>query len=63
MIPEIGIMVGAYIVTRMVSLALRKSDGSEHVVSQILAAVTIVVAIAMITALVKGGAGSSLSLP
>ena len=44
MIPVIGTMVGAYIITRMVSLMTRTGDREEHEVVFYLAAFTAIVA-------------------
>ena len=40
MIPDIGLMIGAYIVTRMASLLTRRNS-NEGVVTKVLAALTI----------------------
>lgn len=45
MIPAIGYMIGFYIITRMLSLILRKNDVKESAVTIVFAAITIVVAI------------------
>ncbi len=55
MIPDIGLMVGAYVVTRMVSFLTRKGNNAESVVVKVLAAVTIVVvAICVADLLMRG---------
>ena len=43
MIPSIGVMVGCYILTRMVSFLARKGDRAESGVVKLAALVTIVV--------------------
>lgn len=51
MIQIIGLMVGAYIVTRMVSLLLRKKDGEESIVTRVFAVITVIVAVIGIASL------------
>lgn len=53
MIPDIGLMVGFYIITRMVSLANREN---ESIVVKILAALTILVTAWAIFDLITRGA-------
>jgi hypothetical protein len=55
MIPEIGIMVGAYIITRCVGLL-----GSANPVAQILAVLTVLVAGVVCFDLLGGGAAGVL---
>lgn len=43
MIPEIGFMVGAYIITRMLSFILRTGERKEHGIVIVLAGGTILV--------------------
>jgi hypothetical protein len=54
MIPAIGYMVACYIITRMFSLLTKKKDGNESTITNILAGVTIVVALFGIYVLVTG---------
>jgi len=49
-------MIGAYIATRMLSLALRRADGKEHIVTQVCAAITLAVALFICWDLLKSGA-------
>ena len=44
MIPDIGLMIGAYIVVRMASFLTRKGERAESVVVKVLAWITIVIA-------------------
>lgn len=55
MIPVIGLMIGAYIVTRMASFLLRSGERSESVVVKILAVVTILVTCVCVYDLVARG--------
>jgi len=43
MIPDIGIMIGAYIITRMTSILARRGERSEDLVIKIFAGLTILV--------------------
>ncbi len=43
MLPEIGFMVGAYIITRMTSLLTRTEQGTESMIARIFASITILV--------------------
>jgi hypothetical protein len=45
MLPTIGIMIGFYILTRMVSFILRGGDRSEPIIVKVLAVITGIVAI------------------
>jgi len=42
MIPEIGLMIGLYIITRMVSFLLRTGDRKENIIVLVLAVITII---------------------
>jgi len=44
MIPAIGYMVGAYIITRMFSLLLKNKEGKESVITIAFAIITILIA-------------------
>ena len=59
MIPDIGILMGTYIITRMVEVVLpKRKDGTENVVSQLLALITILVAVfVMLDLFMKGSVG------
>lgn len=59
MIPTIGIMIGCYIVTRMMQLgmdALQRESAFERVMLKLLAFVTIVVAVWGMISLMAGAA-------
>ena len=43
MIPEIGLMIGLYIITRMISFLLRTGERKESVAVYVLAVITIIV--------------------
>ena len=55
MIPTIGLMIGFYIVTRMLSLATRKGDRAEASVVRISAALTLIVAVLGMVSLFMSG--------
>lgn len=57
MIPEIGLMVGLYIVTRMFSILLRTGERREHAFIMILAGITIVVTVFVMADLFIRGSG------
>ncbi|MDR5801171.1 hypothetical protein [Caballeronia sp. LZ001] len=58
MIPDIGLMVGLYIITRMIALI---SDKAQHTASRLFAAGTILVALICIVDLMsKGGSAPPL---
>jgi hypothetical protein len=61
MIPEIGLVVGLYIITRMFQLLLPKGERREHVFVTILAGITIVVAIFVMADLFIRGGGLTVS--
>jgi hypothetical protein len=54
MIPTIGLMVGGYIVTRMLSLMTRKGERAESSVVRVFAALTLAGAVFGMWALVAG---------
>lgn len=56
MIQIIGLMVGTYIVTRMISLLLGKKDGDESIVTRVFAVITVIVAVIGIAGLLMTGA-------
>ena len=43
MLPEIGLMIGLYIITRMVSFLLRTGERKESIAVWVLASITIIV--------------------
>jgi hypothetical protein len=55
MLAEIGIMIGAYIITRMVSFITRKGERAETVTVKILAFITVVLTLVVIGALIWEG--------
>jgi hypothetical protein len=61
MIPDIGLMIAAYIVTRMVWIVVKR-DPREHVVVIVMAVATIIVAaIGAVDLVVRGGGNLSTS--
>jgi hypothetical protein len=48
MIPEIGLMVGFYIITRMISFLTRKDDRKESGAVMVLAVITIIITLFVI---------------
>ena len=56
MIPEIGLMIGLYIITRCVSFLTRSGERKESVLVLILAGVTIIVTIFVVIDLFSTGA-------
>jgi hypothetical protein len=59
MVPEIGLMVGLYVITRMFQLLLPKGERRQNVFVTILAGITIVVTIFVIADLfIRGGSVS-----
>lgn len=55
MIPDIGLMMGVYIITRMISFLTRKGERSESVIVRIFAVITIFVTIICIFDLLLRG--------
>ena len=55
MIPDIGLMIGVYIITRMVSFLLRSEGRAEPVVVKFLAVVTILVTLVCVADLMMTG--------
>ena len=55
MIPEIGLMVGFYIITRMVSFLMRKGERKESIAVYVFAVITILITIFVIYDLFTGG--------
>jgi len=56
MIPEIGLMIGLYIITRCVSFLTRSGERRESILVLILAGVTIIVTIFVVIDLFSTGA-------
>jgi hypothetical protein len=63
MIPMIGIMIGFYIITRMIELLARKGERTEPRIVAVFAVTTIVVAGYAIYSLATTGASLADSLP
>ena len=59
MLPEIGLMMGVYIITRMVSFLSRTGDRSESVVAKVFSAITILVTLFVILDLLSRGSSPS----
>ena len=55
MIPAIGLLIGAYVVTRMVSFLTRKGDREDSGVVKILALITVLVTVFCVFALLTSG--------
>ena len=55
MIPTIGIMVGLYVITRMLDFIIPKKDGNTSGVVQIFAIITILFTLYAIYSLFTGG--------
>jgi hypothetical protein len=61
MIPQIGLMVGLYIMTRMFQLLLPQGERRQHVFVTILAGITVVVTVFVIADLFIRGASLSVT--
>lgn len=55
MIPDIGLMIGVYIITRMVSFLTRREDRAESVIVKFLAVITILVTVICLADLLMRG--------
>lgn len=55
MIQAIGLMIGVYVITRMVSFLTRKEERAESIVVKILAVITMIVTVICIFALMQSG--------
>ena len=62
MIPTIGVMVGFYIITRMISLGTRKGDRAEGTLVRIFAIITILVTVVSMFALMSSSSDVSNTL-
>lgn len=58
MIPDIGLMVGLYIITRMISFLLRKETRAENTVVKVFAVITIIITAICIVDLLSHGMSS-----
>ncbi len=61
MIPEIGLMIGLYIMTRMFQLLLPQGERRQNVYVMILAGITIVITVFVIANLLIKGASVSVT--
>lgn len=59
MIPTIGIMIGCYIITRMISFLTRKGDRAESTLVLVFAVITILITLLCMFDLLMRGSGSS----
>lgn len=59
MIPAIGLMIGVYIIVKMLSFIIRKEPRAEHVIIKIFAGIAVAVTIFCIIAIFQ----SSSSIP
>ncbi len=55
MIPDIGLMIGLYIITRMISFLTRKKERKENILVLIFACITILASIVVMTNLFLSG--------
>ena len=62
MIPTIGVMIGFYIITRMISLYTRKGDYAESKITKVFTIITIIVAVIGIISLLSGSSDVSRGL-
>jgi hypothetical protein len=60
MIPDIGIMIGAYIITRMISFLTRKEERAESPVVKVLAVITTIITVIVIIDLFSKGTNTTL---
>jgi len=56
MIPIIGIMIGFYVITRMISLLTRKEQREESPIVKVFAVITLIVTVFSIFSLFTSGA-------
>jgi len=64
MLPDIGIMIGAYIFVRMISFLTRTGERKESVVVKVFAVIAIIITIfCTLDLLLHGTSGSSLYSP
>ncbi len=59
MLPDIGLMVGVYIITRMISFLSRKQERAEPIVVKVFAVITIAISVIVILDLLLRGTGPS----
>ena len=55
MIPVIGLMIGAYIVTRMISFLTRRGERNESVLVKVFAVITVLVVLICVVDLLSRG--------
>jgi hypothetical protein len=55
MIPDIGLMIGAYVVTRMISFLTRNGERAESMVVKVLAAITVLITLICVADLLMRG--------
>ena len=55
MIPDIGLMIGIYVITRMISFLTRKGDRAESIVVKVLAVITVLVTVICVADLLMHG--------
>lgn len=58
MIPSIGIMIGMYIITRMISFVSRKNERAESGLTKLFAVLTILVTLLVMVSLLTSGSNS-----
>ena len=58
MIPAIGLMIGAYVFTRMVSFLTRRGDMAESIIVKVLAVIAILVTVISVADLLMGGSST-----
>lgn len=66
MIPTIGLMIGVYIITRMISFVLRSGERSEHIIVKICAIFALLITLACLANLFGGNlspAGTNYNSP
>jgi len=63
MIPDIGMMIGAYIFVRCTSFLLRSGERKEHLVVKILAVVAIIVTLVSVVDLISSSSDATQALP
>ena len=63
MIPEIGVMVGAYIFTRMLSFMMREDAHRESTAVKVFALLTMIVTVFVVLDLLLGGTNVTPSTP
>ena len=59
MIPSIGLMLGAYIITRMFSFLSRKGERSESTLVKVFASITLLITVIVFFDLLLGSGGQT----